>query len=147
MKIALGADHKGYTYKELIKSILRKKGYDISDHGCFSEESTDYPDYAQAVASEVVSQVADFGVLICWTGAGMTIAANKIKGVRAALALTPEMAELMRSHNNANILTLAAKYTPMESLGEIIDTFLKTEFDGGRHQRRLDKIKKFEDET
>lgn len=144
MKISLGADHKGYAYKVLIKTILLQKGYDISDHGAFTEESTDYPDYAEAVARDVNLQNAEFGILICWTGAGMSIAANKIKGIRAALALTPEMAELMRSHNNANILVLAAKYTPLEGLGEIIDTFLKTPFDGGRHQRRLDKIQKFE---
>jgi ribose 5-phosphate isomerase B len=146
MKIALGADHKGYAYKELVKSILTHKGYDISDHGAFSEESTDYPDYAEAVAKEVNAEIADYGILICWTGCGMSIAANKIKGTRAGLALTAEMAELMRSHNNANILVLAAKYTPLEGLGEIVDTFLTTPFDGGRHQRRLDKIKKFEDE-
>jgi ribose 5-phosphate isomerase B len=147
MKIALGADHKGFAYKQLIKTILTQKGYDISDHGAYSEESTDYPDYAQAVARDVNMEKAEFGILICWTGAGMSIAANKINGIRAALALTPEMAELMRSHNNANILVLAAKYTPLEGLGEIIDTFLSTDFDGGRHQRRLDKIKKFEEET
>jgi ribose 5-phosphate isomerase B len=146
MKVALGADHKGYAYKELIKSILSRKGCYVNDHGTTSEESTDYTDYALAVASEVNSGIADFGILICWTGNGMAIAANKIKGIRAALAINPEMAELARSHNNANVLTIAAKYTPLEYLGEIVDRFLSTEFDGGRHQRRIDKIKKYEDE-
>jgi ribose 5-phosphate isomerase B len=145
MKIALGADHKGYAYKELVKSILSRKGHYINDHGAFSEESTDYPDYALAVSEEVVSKIVDYGILICWTGNGMAIAANKIKGIRAGLALNPEMAELTRSHNNANVLVIAAKYTPLECLGEIVDSFLSTEFDGGeRHQRRLNKIKNFE---
>jgi ribose 5-phosphate isomerase B len=146
MKIAIGADHRGYAYKELVKAILAKKGYDINDHGAFSEESTDYPDFAYSVAAEVKSGIADFGILICWTGNGMAIAANKIKGVRAGIALHAEMAELARTHNDANILVLPAKYTPIEGLGQIVDAFLLTEFDGGRHQRRLDKIKKFEDE-
>jgi ribose 5-phosphate isomerase B len=146
MKVALGADHKGYAYKELIKSILSKKGYFVNDHGTFSEKRTDYPDYALAVANEVNSKFADFGILICWTGNGMAIAANKIKGIRAAIAVNPEMSELARSHNNINVLVLAAKYTPLECLGEIVDRFLSTDFDGGRHQRRLNKIKKYEDE-
>lgn len=146
MKIALGSDHKGYAYKELVKSILTQKGHDVYDHGSISEESTDYPDYALRVAEDVKEQIVDYGVLICWTGNGMAIAANKIKGIRAGLALNPEMAELMRSHNNANVLVLAAKYTPLECLGEAVDRFLSTHFDGGRHQRRIDKIKKYEDE-
>ncbi len=87
-------------------------------------------------------QIVEFGILICWTGNGMSIAANKIKGIRADWRSTPEMAELMRSHNNANVLVLAAKYTPLEGLGEMIDRFLSTHFDGGRHQRRFDKIQK-----
>jgi ribose 5-phosphate isomerase B len=145
MKIALGADHKGYAYKELVKSILSKRGHYVNDHGAFSEESTDYPDYARKVADEVVSKIVDFGVLICWTGNGMAIAANKIKGIRAGLALNPEMAELTRLHNDANVLVIAAKYTPLECLGEIVDSFLSTKFDGGRHERRLNKIKNFED--
>jgi ribose 5-phosphate isomerase B len=146
MKIAIGSDHKGYAYKELVKSLLAQKGHDINDHGAFSEESTDYPDYALSVAGEVKEEIADYGILICWTGNGMAIAANKIRGIRAGLALNPEMAELARSHNDANVLVLAAKYTPLEDLGEITERFLSTDFDGGRHQRRIDKIKKYEDE-
>ena len=146
MKISLGADHKGYAYKEMVKAMLAHRGYFINDHGAFSEESTDYPEYALRVGRDVVSEIADYGILICWTGNGMAIAANKIKGVRAALAFSGEMAELARSHNDANVLVLAAKYTPLESLGEIVDKFLSTPFDGGRHQRRLDIIKKYEDE-
>jgi ribose 5-phosphate isomerase B len=146
MKISLGADHKGYAYKELVKSILTRKGIYINDRGAFSEESSDYPDYALAVSEDIASKKVDYGILVCWTGNGMAIAANKIKGIRAALAFNPEMAELARSHNNANVLVLAAKYTPLECLGEIVDSFLSTEFDRGeRHQRRLNKISRFED--
>lgn len=146
MKIALGADHKGYAYKVLVKSILTQRGHYVNDHGAFSEESVDYPDYARAVADDVLAKIADFGILICWTGNGMAIAANKIKGIRAGLALNPEMAELTRAHNDANVLVIAAKYTPLEYLGDIVDSFLSTKFDGGRHERRLNKIRKFEDE-
>jgi ribose 5-phosphate isomerase B len=147
MKISIGADHKGYAYKEMVKAILEHKGYFINDRGAFSEESSDYPDYALSVGKDVISEIADYGILICWTGIGMAMAANKIKGIRAGLALDTEMAELARSHNDANVLVLAAKYTPLESLGEIVDKFLTTAFEGGRHQRRLDKIKKYEDDT
>lgn len=145
MKIALGADHKGLGYKNIIKTHLLDNGIEIVDFGTFSEESTDYPDYGLKAGEEVSSGKADFGILVCWTGNGMAIAANKVKGIRAGLALNVEMAELTRAHNDANVLVVSGKYTPAELLNEIVDKFLATNFDGGRHQRRVDKIKKHED--
>jgi len=146
MKIALGADHKGFAYKSLIKSHLEAKGFDVADFGTNSEESVDFSDYALDAARAVAGEKADCGILICWTGNGMSIAANKVRGIRAGMAFSPEMAELTRSHNNANVLVLSGKYTPREQIIEIVDKFLSTKFEGGRHQRRLSKIKKYEDE-
>jgi ribose 5-phosphate isomerase B len=147
MKIVLGADHRGLEYKNAIKSHLLDKGVEVIDFGPFSEESTDYPDYGFKAGEEVSSGKADFGILVCWTGNGMAIAANKVRGVRAGLALNVEMAELTRAHNDANVLVVSGKYTPAESLNEIVDKFLATGFDGGRHKRRIDKIKKHEDQN
>ena len=146
MKIALGADHKGLPYKNLIKAHLIKKDIEVTDFGTFTEDSTDYPSYAIQAARDVASQKADYGILICWTGNGMAIAANKVKGIRAGLALNPEMAELTRAHNDANVLVLSGKYTPEKDVKDIVDKFLSTKFEGGRHQRRLDKIERFEEE-
>ena len=145
MKIALGADHRGFDYKNRIKAFLLKKGIEVEDFGTFSEESTDYPDYAIRTAEEVASGKADFGILVCWTGTGMAISANKVKGIRAALALGTEMAELARIHNDANVLALSGKFTPIDQLLDIVEKFMTTKFEGGRHQRRLDKIKRQED--
>ena len=147
MKIALGADHKGLNYKNIIKAHLLDNGVEVVDFGTFSEDSTDYPDYGLKAGEEVSSGKADFGILVCWTGNGMAITANKVKGVRAGLALNVEMAELTRAHNDANVLVVSGKYTPAELLNEIVDKFLATNFDGGRHQRRIDKIKKHEDQN
>jgi ribose 5-phosphate isomerase B len=145
MKIALGADHKGFDFKNRVKAILEKRGIEVSDFGTFSEESTDYPDYSIKAAKEVADGKADYAVLVCWSGNGMAISANKVKGIRAGLALNTEMAELTRSHNNANVLVMAGKFTPAEQIEDIVDKFLSTPFEGGRHIRRLDKIKKHED--
>ena len=147
MKIAVGADHKGYLFKERVKALLEKWGYTVLDMGTNSEESVDYPDFGLKVAHAVADAKVDLGVNICWTGNGMAIASNKVKGIRAALALNPEMAALARSHNDANILVLSGKYTPEPQLEDIVDRFLSTQFEAGRHQRRLDKIKKYEDEN
>ncbi len=147
MKIALGADHKGFAFKEKIKTHLIARSIPVTDFGTFSEESTDYSDYGLKAASDVISGNADRGILICWTGNGMAIAANKVKGIRAGLATDHEMARLTRAHNDANVLVLSGKYTPEDQLLEIVDTFLSTPFEGGRHQRRLDKIKKYEDDS
>jgi ribose 5-phosphate isomerase B len=146
MKIALGADHKGLGHKNIIKAHLLDKGIEVVDFGTFSEESIDYPDYGFKAGEMVSSGKADFGILACWTGNGMAIVANKIKGVRAGLALNVDMAYFARAHNDANVLVVAGKYTPEELLNDIVDKFLSTGFDGGRHQRRVDKIKKHEDQ-
>jgi ribose 5-phosphate isomerase B len=138
--IALGADHAGYEFKEKIKQHLASLGYKFQDFGTSSSESTDYPDYAHKVAEEVSSGKADFGILVCGTGIGMSIVANKHKGVRAAVVESVSAAKLSREHNNANVLALGARIIPWETAQEIITTFLSTNFDGGRHQRRIDKI-------
>ncbi len=147
MKIALGADHKGFEYKSLIMTRLAELGHEPIDFGTDSKASCDFSDFALQAAQAVSEKKADLGILVCWTGNGMAIAANKVRGVRAGLALNPEMAELTRAHNNANILVLSGKYTPREQISEIIDKFLSTEFEGGRHQRRIDKINKYEDKN
>jgi len=140
MKIAIGADHRGLAYKERIKGILEKMGHTVIDMGPFTEESVDYPDFGLKVAHAVADGSADRGVTICWTGNGMNMAANKVKGVRAGMALSVDMAYLTRLHNDANVLTLADKYTPADQLEEILKTFLETEFEGGRHIARVRKI-------
>ena len=145
MKIAIGADHKGYEFKEKIKAILAKLGHQVSDFGTNSEASVDYPDYGLKVAHAVADHIADKGITICWTGNGMNMAANKVKGIRSALVLQPEMALLARQHNDANVLSLAGKYTPEDKLEEIVTLFLNTKFEGGRHLKRLDKMMAAED--
>jgi len=140
MKIALGADHKGFQYKEKVKKFLQGKGYEVIDFGTFSEESADYPDFGFKVAKAVANKEAERGILFCWSGIGMCISANKIKGIRAALCLNEEMARLSREHNDSNVLSLSAKFIPEEKLLKIVEVWLNTSFEGGRHQRRLDKI-------
>ena len=140
MKIALGADHKGFQYKEKVKKFLQGKGYEVIDFGTFSEESADYPDFGFKVAKAVANKEAERGILFCWSGIGMCISANKIKGIRAALCLNEEMAKLSREHNDSNVLSLSAKFIPEEKLLKIVEVWLNTSFEGGRHQRRLDKI-------
>jgi ribose 5-phosphate isomerase B len=145
MKIAIGADHKGFDFKEKVKAILQKLGHEVVDFGTDSTESVDYPDFGLKVAEAVARGEADYGITVCWTGNGMNIAANKVKGIRAGLALNPEMAHLTRLHNNANVLTLSSKFTPEGQLEQIVKTFLETEYEGGRHERRLEKIRKAEE--
>jgi len=140
MKIALGADHGGYGFKEKIKGRLEEKGVEILDCGCFDEESCDYPDFAEKVARSVGSGEADRGILVCKTGHGMSIAANKVPGVRCANCHAVEGARLSREHNDANVLALAASFVDPATAERIVDVWLKTEFQGGRHQRRVDKI-------
>ena len=144
MKIAVGCDHRGVGYKEKVKAILGKLGHEVVDFGTYTEEPVDYPDFGIKVARAVRDGIVDYGMTVCWTGNGMNIAANKIKGVRAGLALNPEMAELTRLHNDANVLTLSQKYTPDDQLEEIIRKFLETKFEGGRHIARVEKISKAE---
>jgi len=138
--IAIGADHGGYDLKESIKQHLEKRGVSVADFGARSKESADYPDYAQAVAHTVALRKAEFGVLICTTGVGMSIAANKVPGVRAALVGDERTAAMARQHNNANVLCLAGTTTPPDEARKIVDAFLSARFEGGRHERRVGKM-------
>ncbi|MGL5277868.1 MAG: ribose 5-phosphate isomerase B [Cetobacterium sp.] len=140
MKIALGADHGGFALKEIVKKHLEDKGFEVLDKGCYSTESVDYPVYAKAVANSILNKEADFGILICGTGIGISIAANRFKGIRAALCSNTTMAKLTREHNDANILALGARMTGDILALEIVDEFLKTEFLGGRHLTRIQAI-------
>jgi ribose 5-phosphate isomerase B len=139
-KVALGADHAGFHAKELIKSFLRDAGYDVDDVGTQSEESVDYPDYARAVAEKVAGGGARYGVLVCGTGLGMAMTANKVPGVRAVTVHNQMTAHLAREHNDANVLTLGARVMSDQDAIQAVREFLNTEFAGGRHQRRVDKI-------
>ncbi len=143
MRIALGSDHRGFELKQEIAKKLTELGYNFHDFGCFSPDAVDYPDIAQAVGKAVASGEFERGVLICYSGIGMSIAANKVKGVRAALCDYPQTARLARQHNDANILCLAAIHEP-EKVLEILEVFLASEFEGGRHLRRVEKIKAIE---
>ena len=140
MKIAIGSDHAGFGYKSGVKDHLEKAGHEVVDHGTFSEASCDYPDYAHAVASAVEKGEADFGVLICGSANGVCMTANKHAGIRAALCWEKEIAVLARSHNNANVICLPARFVSMDAALEMADVFIATAFEGGRHQRRVDKI-------
>jgi ribose 5-phosphate isomerase B len=144
MKIAIGSDHAGFEYKERVKAILQRLGHEVVDFGTTGKESVDYPDFGLKVARAVADKKVDRGVAVCWTGNGMAIAANKIKGVRATLCLTKDMANLARAHNDSNVLTLAQKYIREDVIEAIIREWLNTEFEGGRHERRLNKIKEVE---
>ncbi|MBE0660612.1 MAG: ribose 5-phosphate isomerase B [Bryobacteraceae bacterium] len=145
MKIAIGSDHAGLALKEQLRDRLTQAGHEVADFGTNSPDSTDYPDYAGLVAREVASGKADRGILVCYTGVGMSIAANKVRGIRAALAVNVEEVRLTRLHNDANVLTLGALYTPIESAADMVDTFLSTEFEAGRHARRVGKITSIEE--
>lgn len=140
LKLTLASDHAGYNLKECLKDHLMKRGCQVVDFGTNSTESTDYPDYAQAVAQSVATGESELGLLICSTGVGMSITANKIPGVRAALVFNEEMAALARQHNNANVLCLGQKVTPPDQAKRIVDVFLNAHFEGGRHERRLLKM-------
>lgn len=146
MKIAIGADHRGFKLKELIKRRLRELGHDVVDVGTDGEASVDYTDFAIAAAEKVAHGEADRGLLICGSGAGMSIAANKVKGIRAALAVSPDGARLARAHNDANVLALGAwQGADEKQVLAIAEAFLNTEFEGGRHARRVDKIRAYEE--
>src|SRR3954453_6745621 len=144
MKIAIGADHAGFSLKEQVRQKLSDEGYEVVDFGTGNLESCDYPDFAQPVGREVAQGRSDRGVLVCSTGIGMAIAANKISGVRAAPAQSDDEVRLTRAHNDANVLTLGAKYLDEERAAGLIHTFLETEFQGGRHARRVAKIAQLE---
>jgi ribose 5-phosphate isomerase B len=144
MKIAIGSDHAGFVLKEQLRDRLKSQGHDVTDFGTNSTESVDYPDFAEKVSEAVVHGQADKGILICSSGVGMSIAANKINGIRAALGTNEDEVSYVRRHNDANVLAIGAKYTEPALAEKISDVFLSTEFEGGRHARRLEKIKKLE---
>jgi ribose 5-phosphate isomerase B len=144
MKIAIGADHAGFSLKEQLRRRLAEEGHEVVDFGTNSTESCDYPDFAQAVGRDVAQARSDRGILVCYTGIGMAMAANKVDGVRAAPAESDDEVKLTREHNDANVLTLGAKYLDENRAMELIDLFLKTEFAGGRHARRVAKIAQLE---
>ena len=144
MKIAIGCDHGAFRLKNEIIEFLNSENYEVKDFGTYSEESCDYPDIALPVAEAVVNKEYDFGILVCWTGIGIGIAANKVPGVRAALCSDTFSAHATREHNNANILTMGQRVVGTGLALDIVKTFLNTEFEGERHQKRIDKISEIE---
>jgi ribose 5-phosphate isomerase B len=144
MKIALASDHAGYAEKERLKPLLRDLGLEVEDLGTTSEASVDYPDFARKVAEEVAQGRVDQGLLVCGSGTGMAITANKVCGVRAAVAWSEETARLARQHNDANILAIGARTTPPEKIPAIVRAWFSTTFEGGRHAERVEKISKIE---
>ncbi|MFO7591146.1 MAG: ribose 5-phosphate isomerase B [Acidimicrobiia bacterium] len=140
MRISVGSDHAGFELKEKLEAHLKMLGHDVTDVGTHNDDSVDYPDLAAKVGTAVASGEAERGVLVCGSGIGVAIAANKIDGVRAANVYDPEMAKMSRLHNDANVVTMGGRYLPDETAQEIVDTFIATAFEGGRHQRRVDKI-------
>ena len=140
MKISIGSDHAGYKLKELLKDYLVEEGYEVLDKGTNSTESVDYPDFGHAVGKSVSSGEADFGVVVCGSGIGISLAANKVPGVRAALCSEPLSAELSRKHNDANVVSVGARLIGLDMAKKILDTFLNTEFEAGRHERRVNMI-------
>jgi len=143
MKVAIGSDHAGFLLKEKLKAYLQDKGFKVIDFGAYSEERADYPDFAHPVAKSVETKEVDFGLIMCGTGNGINMAANKHKGIRAALCWNPEIAALARQHNDANVLTLPARCITEEEAIKIVDAFFNTAFEGGRHTERVNKISIF----
>ncbi len=144
MRIALASDHAGYAEKERLKEVLADLGVEFDDLGTVSEESVDYPDYARRVAEQVAQGRVEQGVLVCGSGTGMAITANKVPGVRAAVAWSEEVARLARQHNDANVLAIGARTTPPDEIPKIVRAWFATEFEGGRHAARVEKISEVE---
>ena len=140
MKLAIGCDHAGFELKEILKTYLAEKGFELVDKGTYSLNSVDYPDFAHAVSIALEKGEVGIGILICGSGNGISMAANKHAGIRAALCWKIEIASLARLHNNANILSLPARFISVEEAKDIVDTFLSTDFEGGRHANRVNKI-------
>lgn len=139
-RIAIGSDHAGFPLKEEMKALLQEKGYQVIDKGCYSEDRADYPDHAHSVARAVQEGEAEFGCIMCGSGNGINMSANKFPAVRSALSWCEEIARLARAHNDANILALPARFVHAHHAGLILDAFLRTEFEGGRHAERVKKI-------
>jgi ribose 5-phosphate isomerase B len=140
MKIAVASDHAGFDYKIKLTEYIKEQGHQILDFGTYSTDSVDYPDFAFPAAEAVASMVADYGMLICGTGIGMSMVANKVQGIRAALCTTPYMAEMARQHNNANVICFGARTTELENAKEMLKIFLEEDFLGDRHMIRVEKI-------
>lgn len=145
VRLSVASDHGGFEQKQQLCAWLEQSGYEVFDRGCEGEESVDYPDYAVLVGKDVASGEADFGILVCGTGIGIGIAANKIKGIRCANVTTPQFAQLAREHNDANVVSLSGRFTSLQTNKEIIETFLNTQHQGGRHSRRVAKIMQLEE--
>jgi ribose 5-phosphate isomerase B len=139
-KIVIGSDHAGFPIKEVLKSYLTAKGFEVKDYGTYSTESVDYPDFAHKVAADISCGIYDKGLLVCGSGNGICMTANKHKDIRAALCWNAEIAELARLHNNANILCIPGRYVSEKEAEKIMEVFLTTKFEGGRHQNRINKI-------
>lgn len=146
-KIAVGCDHGGIVLKDSVISTLKELGAEVIDLGCYSTDSVDYPEYGLKVANAVASGEADAGVVMCGTGIGISIAANKVKGIRAAVVTNTYMAQLTKNHNNANIIALGGRVISPEEAREIVKAWYTAEYEGGRHERRLDIIRRIEDEN
>ena len=144
MTIAIASDHGGFELKDILIDYLGEKGHSIINLGTDSPESVDYPDYAKSCCDEVLSKRADFGILVCGTGVGISIAANKIDGIRCGLCPSKEIAALVKQHNNANVIALGGRFTSPEEAKAIVDSYMAAEFEGGRHQIRVDKIMNLE---
>ncbi len=141
MKIAIGGDHAGYDLKLKVIEKLEKEGHEVKDFGPYSADSCDYPDYVHPLAQAVEAGEFKFGIVICGSGNGVNMVANKYQGIRSGLCWEPELAEMTRLHNDANVLAVPARYIPEEKGLDIVDAFINTEFEGGRHQKRVDKIR------
>ncbi|WP_228853093.1 ribose 5-phosphate isomerase B [Aegicerativicinus sediminis] len=140
MTLSIGNDHAGTEYKFAILKYLKDKGYEVINHGTDSKDSADYPDFVHPVAEDVENEKATFGIIVCGSGNGANMTVNKHQGIRSALCWNKEIVELAREHNNANVLSIPARFTALPQVLEMVDTFLNTEFEGGRHQRRISKI-------
>ena len=140
MKISIGSDHAGFAYKEEIKKYLEKKGHEVVDVGTYSLDSCDYPLFGRPAAELVAKKEVDYGIVVCSSGEGIMMTANKVKGVRCGLAYNDDVARLIRQHNNANMIGFGANFMKLEDVLRRIDIFLSTEFEGGRHERRVSEI-------
>jgi len=140
MVIPIGSDHAGFETKQILIAHLIQLGYEVKDYGCYSDQSIDFPDYAQPVAEHIEANPGSLGILLCGSGNGISMTANKHQGIRCALCWTAEIAELARQHNNANIISLPARFISVEEAKQMVETFLNTAFEGGRHATRVAKI-------
>ena len=140
MKVVIGADHGGFELKEILKKHMMSKGFDVLDVGTHNTNSVDYPDIARAACEKIISEECEWGVLVCGTGIGISMAANKIKGIRCALVSNEYSAEMTKRHNNANVLAFGGRVTGCDLAKNILDAYINAEFEGGRHKNRIDKI-------